>query len=324
MIATAFSKFNDDYFDKTFGKFLENRIVIAERLAQDNRMPGYTPDNHVYDTLARAMFPEGYKSNNQDVMIPALIAAYTGRDPHKVSLSAIDKFPLPNWSVTYSGLTKIKGVRKVFKNFSISHAYSSTYSVGSYTNNLLYEGDDVEYIRNIDENDNFRSRYVMEGVVLSEQFSPLIKINMTFINDLSLNFEYRQSRQIGLSFVNNQITEQRTKEWIVGAGYRIKNVGFKVNSGGAGKKRISSDIVLRADFSIRDNIRLLRKIDQSLNTPSEGAMITSINVYAEYEITKNISARLFYDMTLNKPYIANQFYNHNGRGGISLTYRFTQ
>ena len=324
MIGTAFSKFNDEYFDKTFGKFLENRIVIAERLAQDNRMPGYTPDKYVYDSLAQAMFPEGYKSNNQDVMIPALIAAYTGRDPHKVSLSALDKFPLPNWSVTYSGLTKIKGVRKVFKNFSISHAYSSTYSVGSYTNNLLYEGDDVEYIRNIDENDNFRSRYVMEGVVLSEQFSPLIKINMTFINDLSLNFEYRQSRQIGLSFVNNQITEQRTKEWIVGAGYRIKNVGFKVNSGGAGKKRISSDIVLRADFSIRDNIRLLRKIDQSLNTPSEGAMITSINVYAEYEITRNISARLFYDMTLNKPYIANQFYNHNGRGGISLTYRFTQ
>ena len=82
--------------------------------------------------------------------------------------------------------------------------------------------------------------------------------------------------------------------------------------------------MLRADLSIRDNIRLLRKIDQQINTPSEGALITSINVYAEYEITRQISARVFYDMTLNKPYIANQFYNSNGRGGISLTYKFTQ
>lgn len=53
-------------------------------------------------------------------------------------------------------------------------------------------------------------------------------------------------------------------------------------------------------------------------------MITSINIYAEYEITRQITARVFYDMTLNKPYIANQFYNTNGRGGVSLTYKFTE
>lgn len=323
MIATAFSKFDKNYFDKNYQKFLDNRIVIAERLAADNHKLGYDPQVRRYDTAARQYFPQGYMSNNPDVMLPALIAAYTGRDPHKVSLGAMSKFPLPNWSLTYSGLTKIKGVRKVFKNFSISHAYSSSYSVGSYSNNLLYR-DAQDFVENIDAGGNFRSKYIMDGIVLSEQFSPLIKINMTFVNDLSLNFEYRQSRQIGLSFVNNQITEMRTKEWIIGAGYRIKNVGFKVNSGGSGKRRVSSDIVLRADLSIRDNIRLLRKIDQQINTPSEGALITSINVYAEYEITRQISARVFYDMTLNKPYIANQFYNSNGRGGISLTYKFTQ
>ncbi|MDE6493972.1 MAG: cell surface protein SprA [Bacteroidales bacterium] len=324
MIGTAFRQYDKDYFDKTYQAFLDNRIVIAERLAQDNKTPGYDPSVYVYDTVAGGYFPQGYNSSNPDVLLPALIAAYTGRDPQKVSLSAFDKFPMPNWSVTYSGLTKIKAMRKVFKNFSISHAYTSSYSVGSYSNNLLYK-DVADFLQNLDENENFRSRYVMDGIMLSEQFSPLIKLSMTFVNDLSFNFEYRQSRQIGLSFVNNQITELRTREWIVGAGYRIKNVGFKVNSGGgSGKRRISSDIVLRGDFSIRDNIRLLRKIDQRYNTPSEGALITSINVYAEYEITQQLSVRLFYDMTLNKPYIANQYYNSNGRGGINVTYKFTQ
>ena len=328
MIGTAFRKMDDDYWDETFQEFLDNRLIIAERLAeqyqQGNPNSGYDASVRVWDTSANAMYPQGFKSNNQDVMIPALIAAYTGRDPSKVSLSALDKFPMPNWSVTYSGLTRIKGMRKVFKNFSISHAYSSTYTVGSYTNNLLYSDNAMDFMENLDESENFRSRYVMEGIVLSEQFSPLIKISMTFVNDLSFNFEYRQSRQIGLSFVNNQLTELRTKEWVVGAGYRIKNVGFRVNSGGASKRRVSSDIVLRADLSIRDNLRLIRRIDQGVNTPSEGAVVTSINVYAEYEITRQLSARVFYDMTLNSPYIANQFYNTNGRGGISLTYKFTE
>lgn len=323
MIGTAFSPFDKKYFDKTYQKFLENRLVIAERLAQDNAKPGYNPNVYVYDTAARRNYPQGYMSNNQDVMLPALLAAYMGIDPGSVSLSSMDKFPMPNWSLTYSGLTKIKGVRKVFKNFSISHAYSSSYTIGSFTNNLLYR-DAEDFVQNIDAGGNFRSQYIMDGIVLSEQFSPLIKLSMTLANDLSFNFEYRQSRQIGLSFVNNQITEMRTKEWIVGAGYRIKNVSFKVNSGGSGKRRVSSDVVLRADFSVRDNIRLLRKIDQLINTPSEGALITSINLYAEYEITRQLAARVFYDMTLNKPYIANQFYNSNGRGGVRLTYKFTQ
>ncbi len=325
MIGTAFRKLDDDYWDETFQDFLDSRLIIAERLAEQKQQntPGYDASVRVWDTASNSMYPQGFKSNNQDVMIPALIAAYTGRDPSKVSLSALDKFPMPNWSVTYSGLTRIKGMRKVFKNFSISHAYSSSYTVGSYTNNLLYV-DALDYMQNMDENENFRSQYIMEGIVLSEQFSPLIKLSMTFVNDLSFNFEYRQSRQIGLSFVNNQLTEMRTKEWVIGAGYRIKNVGFKVNSGGASKRRVSSDIVLRADLSIRDNLRLLRRIDQGINTPSEGAVITSINIYAEYEITRQITARVFYDMTLNKPYIANQFYNTNGRGGVSLTYKFTE
>lgn len=325
MIGTAFRKMDENYWDETFQDFLDSRLVIAERLAEQKQIetPGYDPSVRVWDTAAGAMFPQGFKSNSQDVMIPALIAAYTGRDPSKVSLSALDKFPMPNWSVTYSGLTRIKGMRKVFKNFSISHAYSSSYTVGSYTNNLLYSNA-IDYMQNMDETENFRSRYIMEGIVLSEQFSPLIKLSMTFVNDLSFNFEYRQSRQIGLSFVNNQLTEMQTKEWVIGAGYRIKNVGFRVNSGGASKRRVSSDIVLRADLSIRDNLRLLRRIDQDINTPSEGAVLTSINVYAEYEISRQLTARVFYDMTLNSPYIANQFYNTNGRGGVSLTYKFTE
>lgn len=318
MIATAFKQTGDDYKNETYTNFLNYRKIIAERLSAQN--PNSSSQNKVWDTASGEYYPYGYKSNSQDVMIAALIAAYSGVNPSKVSMSALSRFPLPNWSLSYSGLTKIKAMRKVFKNFTLSHAYTSSYSVGSYTNNTLYDLSS-EFANQLDGNMNFLSAFIYDGVVMSEQFAPLIKLSFTLKNDLSFSFEYRQSRQIAMSFVNNQITEVSSSAWVVGAGYRIKNVGFKVNSGGASKKKITSDIVLRADVSVRDTKTILRKIDQDLSMPSAGSLVTSINVYAEYEITKQLSAKVFYDMTINKPHIANLFYNSTGKGGVSIIYK---
>ncbi|MBD5389523.1 cell surface protein SprA [bacterium] len=318
LIKTAFKRTDDQHNNETYDRFLEYRRIMAGRLADGNPNAAGRPD--VWDSVAGAYYPYGYKSNSQDVMLTALLAAYTGADPYKMSLSTLSRFPLPNWSLSYSGLTKIKAMRKIFKNFTLSHAYTSSYSVGSYTNNVLYDLS-MDHPSRLDDNMNFISQYVFDGVVLSEQFAPLIKVAFTLKNDLSFNFEYRQSRQIGLSFVNNQITEVSSSAWVAGAGYRIKNVGFKVNSGGSSKRKITSDIVLKADVSVRDTKTVLRRIDQNVSTPSAGSLVTSINIYAEYELTKQLSAKVFYDMTINKPHIANLFYNHTGKGGISIIYK---
>ncbi len=318
LIKTAFKKTDELHRNEIYDRFLEYRKIMAGRLAAGNPNAAGRPD--VWDSTAGSYYPYGYKSNAQDVMLTALLAAYTGADPYKMSLSTLSRFPLPNWSLSYSGLTKIKAMRKVFKNFTLSHAYTSSYSVGSYTNNVLYDLS-MDHPSRLDENMNFISQYIFDGVVLSEQFAPLVKVSFTLKNDLSFSFEYRQSRQIGLSFVNNQITEVSSSAWVVGAGYRIKNVGFKINAGGNSKRKITSDIVLKADVSVRDTKTVLRRIDQNVNTPSAGSLVTSINVYAEYELTKQLSAKVFYDMTINKPHIANLFYNHTGKGGISIIYK---
>ncbi|MDE5743832.1 MAG: cell surface protein SprA, partial [Bacteroidales bacterium] len=318
LIKTAFQRTDDQHNNETYNRFLEYRRIMAGRLAAGNPNAAGRPD--VWDSVAGAYYPYGYKSNSQDVMLTALLAAYTGADPHTMSMSMLTRFPLPNWSLSYSGLTKIKAMRKIFKNFTLSHAYTSSYSIGSYTNNVLYDLS-MDHPSRLDDNMNFISQYIFDGVVLSEQFAPLIKVAFTLKNDFSFNFEYRQSRQIGLSFVNNQITEVSSSAWVAGAGYRIKNVGFKVNSGGSSKRKITSDIVLKADVSVRDTKTVLRRIDQNISTPSAGSLVTSINVYAEYELTKQLSAKVFYDMTINKPHIANLFYNHTGKGGISIIYK---
>lgn len=319
LLKTAFMKTNrNDHSSEVYDRFLDYREIMAKRLASDNPYAAGKPV--VWDTAAHRYYPYGYNSGSQDVMLYALLAAYTGDDPYTMPLSALSRFPLPNWTLSYSGLTKIKSMRKIFKNFTLSHAYTSSFSIGSYTNNVLYDLS-MDHPNRLDDNMNFISQHIFDGVVLSEQFAPLIKLAFTLKNDLSFSFEYRKSRQIGLSFVNHQITEVTSSAWVAGAGYRIKNVGFKVSSGGASKKKITSDIVLKADVSVRDNKTVLRRIDQNVHTPSAGSLVTSINVYAEYELTKQLSAKVFYDMTVNKPHIANLFYNHTGKGGISIIYK---
>jgi cell surface protein SprA len=320
LLATAFSKADKHGNSAAFDKFLDNRLIVAERLAAEN--PYYTGIKTL-DSLSGQMFPVGYKSNQQEVMLLAFLSAYSGVDASRINLSPMKRFPLPNWNLNYNGLTKIKGMRKIFKNFSLSHAYTSSYNIGSYTNNLLFSGwEDMRYA--LDPSDNYISQYIMDGIVLREDFAPLIKISATLQNDLSLNFEYRKSRQLGLSFVNNQLTESNRSEWVIGGGYRIKNVGFKVRSGGSSRRQVQNDIILRADISLRDEKVLVRRIDQHNVQPSSGAFMCSLNTYAEYEITKQISVKAFVDFTYNSPYIASQYLTITSRGGFTIIYKLVQ
>ncbi len=76
-----------------------------------------------------------HSANSSDALIPAFLAAYTGKSADKISLS---RFPslssiLPNWRVTYDGLIKIPLVKKYFKNIVLSHQYRGSYSVNGYS-----------------------------------------------------------------------------------------------------------------------------------------------------------------------------------------------
>ena len=89
LLKTSFSK-SDQYNSETFENFQNNRLVIAKRLAALN---GDTSGN-----IDEFGFPIGYGKNNQSVLIPSFLSAYTGKNPENISLNAITDNPLPNWS----------------------------------------------------------------------------------------------------------------------------------------------------------------------------------------------------------------------------------
>ena len=105
-----------------------------------------------------------------------------------MGLSEFPAIPFPNWRVTYDGLTKIRAIKKYLRTFTITHGYTCTYSVGSYTSNLQYQEKDG-YPSQFDNSGNFIPKEQIGVVSLTEQFNPLIKLDMGWVNSIlsSLN-----------------------------------------------------------------------------------------------------------------------------------------
>ena len=144
---------------------------------------------------------------------------------------------------------------------------------------------------------------------------------MTWNSSLLTRLELRQDRNVSLSFANNQVTEIKGKEYIIGLGYRISNLKlpFKV-----GKIERASDLDLRADLSIRDNRTVIRRIVENRNELTAGQRIFSIKFTADYKFSNKLNLRVFYDRIANTPLISSTFPTANTNAGISLRFTLSQ
>jgi cell surface protein SprA len=256
------------------------------------------------------------------VLVAAFLATYGHRDVDKINVSTpFLKIPLPNWRLSYNGLTKLKGVNKFFQSLTLNHSYNCTYTVGNYTSDLNYgERNGKPSARN--NLGNFISTYVIGQISINEQFGPLVGFEMTMKNSLMIKVDYKMSRNLALSFVNNQVTETSYKDLVVRAGYSFKNlkIGF-VFSGM--KRQIVSDLNLSAGFSIRDNKTTLRKVDEFNQVVSSGQLTVNIDFSADYQISQMVGLRLYYNHAINRPYI--QSYNNSNLDcGISVRLMLSQ
>ena len=317
---TAFRKDNDDYESKTFNNFRSYRTIIANQLAEQNPnfngyidpVTGYPVEYDNNDTTLTG----GYGATSQEVMIPAFLAAYRGKDPSNSKLTEFPAIPLPNWRITYDGLIKIPFIKKRFKQFSLGHSYRSTYSVGSYQTNLDYgKGDEVNY-----NNMSYHVSREISQVTINEQFSPLFKVDMTWKSSLLTKVEFKRSRVLALSLANNQLTETGSQEYIIAVGYRIKDVEFKMFSGGRGKK-VSSDLDLKLDFNIMNNKTIIRKVIEDVEQITMGQQVFKIKFSADYVVNQRLNIKAFYDRVITNPFISTTFPSSITNVGFSL--RFT-
>jgi cell surface protein SprA len=302
------------YTSENFENFKDYRFQLAFRLAEQN--PNW---DGTTDTIHG--FPTGYGPTSQDVMIPAFMAAYAGWDPSGSALNPFLRIPMPNWRLTYDGLSRIPAVQRYFQSVTIGHGYRSTFNIGSFRTDVRYRESADGYQSALDmASGNFIPEYEIAQVSINEQFNPLINIDMTWQNSLLTRFEYRRSRDISLSFTNNQITDVSSREIIIGSGYRFRDLAFNITQAGGGRQRVQSDLVLRLDLSFRQNLTVLRKLVEDVDQISAGQQMISINTSAEYQVSPRVNFRFFFDRVINNPFVSNQFPNTNTHAGFSLRF----
>lgn len=306
--ATTFSNDDNNFVNPIFEQLLDDRLVISGRLA------GIRGITEIVDTTG---FYNGYGTTSQDVVIPAFLAAYTGTSAESVRLDPFSLVPLPNWDITYDGLSRLPAFSKIFRTFTVNHSYRSTFNIGSYQTNLLYTPDGQAR----DAANNFIPERQITVVTISEVMRPFINFDVTLQNSLLAKFEYNRDRNLSLSLTNYQITEVRGKEFVVGTGYRFKNVKLPISIGG---KPLKSDMNLRVDLSLRDNATVIRKMEERQNQVTAGQNIISIKTSADYVINQRLNVRAFYERVMNNPVISTSFPSANTNAGISIRFTLTQ
>ncbi len=324
IIKTSFEEVDADDISPVFEQFKNNRFVIADRLAHENS--NWMEDQvYIYDSIAKMDFPRGYSSNSQEVLYYSFLSAYSGQSSETINTSSpFPTFPIPNWRLSFTGLTRIDAIAKVFRSFNINHGYRSMLSLGSWQTNVQYNPEDPSVI--YENSPNYVTKYDVNVVSLIEQYNPLIGVDFTMNNSFNARFEYKKNRNLSMSFVNNQMTEIVGNEIVIGLGYRWKGLKFSIGSmsGKGSNKNFNSDLNLKLDFGIRDNKTTLRRIDEDNNQISAGSKQYTLNFSADYMLSQSLQFRAYYNWTSNNPYVSSQFPNATTNGGFTLRFNLAQ
>jgi hypothetical protein len=332
---TLFTSGNQDLIG-LFNRFENNRPIISTRLNPNGA--DHDRDPNVYKN--------GFGRKQQDVLIPAFIAAYSGEDPANVNLDIFNTTPRPNWTINWNGLSRISFLQPIFRNIRLSHAYSGSMTVSSFQRNAAFDpeaGFNEEV--NFDEQSNLYSEFVIPEVVIDERFNPLIGIDIQTQNDIQMNFKMSRARNLALSFTDTKLFETNSFEYTFGFGYTLSNVsiGF-LNFGGSsdrdrggrgqrgnrgrntqGKKGGGNDVgnrlTINLNFSYRDDVTFAYEIDNSSEpVPTRGTEAIQINPSVDYDVNKNITLRLFLDYNRTIPKTSLAFPITNARGGINVRF----
>jgi cell surface protein SprA len=313
---------------KLFTEFLISRQDYAKALSESN--PN-SAGSYTYITLqgqVRTAY-DGYNLTQQDVLVGAFYEAYTGRKIRNYSTENFKQgVPLPNWTISWDGLGKVKALKKTFRAITLRHSYKSSYTIGGYSNNLLYDtdGGGNVYTRSPVQNPtfagtsqsaNFNQKYTMSTVVIDERFSPLIKVDLQFNKPgWQGNFEFKKDKTVALNLTGPQIIETKGQEYVVGIGYRYPKLTIKKLS--IQGKPLQSDLNIKVDVSFRKNVTIIRRVVDEISTPTGGTNIITLRSAIDYQLTQNINLRIFYDWIHNTPQTSASFPTSNTNAGFSL------
>lgn len=342
---------SNGFHSKTFEKFCNSLEGFRQRVEAQYSGARYPEGTALAGQPFDAAKYGGVSQYSADVMVPAFLNAYTSMGGNDLSpFPSLAKL-LPNWTLRYSGLGQLTWFRNKFKSVNINHGYKSIYAVGSYSSFSTFQ----EFMNGLGfisdaatSNPIPNSMYNISQVSINEAFSPLLGIDVTLHNGMTLKGEYRTTRVINLSMTSVQISETTSKDWVFGMGYKIQD--FRLLGGtnhrkvkGSGKKGsgndddnnknknstkrntrrngFSHDLNLRLDLSFRKQAAINRDIASMVSTATSGNNAFKLSFSADYAMSRLMTMSFYFDRQSNTPLLSNNSYPTTTQDfGLSLKF----
>lgn len=345
---------NNGYRSKSFERFcssLDGFRTRVEAQYADATYPMGMTDNHGTQIGGSKFNPElgQVRQYSADVLIPAFLSAYTSSGGSSLDIFPALKRMLPNWSLRYTGLSKMPWLRDHFKNITLRHAYKSVFAVGSYASYSTFQ----EYMNGLGfitdastGNPVPNSMYNISTVSINESFAPLLGIDLTMHNNLTCKLEYRTTRVLSLSMTSIQINEALSKDWVVGLAYKLSDFNLfsgktsrKIKKTQTGKKAseskatttstrksgVNHDLNLRLDISFRKQASITRDIATVTSTANSGNSAFKLSFMADYTLSRLLTISAYYDRQTNTPLLASSSYPTTTQDfGVSLKFSLTR
>ena len=347
-IGTAFAGIGsaeNGYFSRPFQKFSENLDTYQQRV--EGRYAGvpypagtgmkgkFNPEN---GTVGRY---------SADVMIPAFLDAYTGTSSLDIFPSLLKMLPnwsinykglsnLPWVRDHFKSVNLTHSYKSIYAVGSYNSFSSWVECMGTGGLGFVQSTTTGNYIPN--------SVFDVSTVSINESFSPLIGINATLNNNMTFKLEYKTTRVLNLSMTSAQLTETGSQDFVIGWGYKIND--FKLgnlfhskraseqvarnsrsrnqagrdqtnaagdntatgNTRGGNRQRISHDLNLRFDFSIRNQSAIKRDLQTNLCEATSGNKAFKTSAQLDYTVSRMVTMSIFYDRQRSEPLLSSSSY----------------
>ena len=335
---------NSGYRSKAFDRFCALIPEMRQRLQQRYTTIPSNPRSPVPSNLVVGQY-------SGDVLIPAFLEAYTSSGRSFDIFPALAKL-LPNWTLKYGGLSKLPWLADRFKSVNINHSYKSVLSIGSYSSYSSWTPlrGDMGYVTATDGSLMASSMYNIPTVSIQEQFSPLIGVDVTLQNNMTVKLEYRTTRNLNLSMTSVQLNESRSNDWVIGMGYKLSD--FNLFGMGGGKKvkktksnkgknnddkstnskttnnksgGVNHDLNLRLDLSLRSQAAITRDIASGVSSASSGNSALKVSFAADYTLSRMLTLSAYYDRQTNTPLLSSSSYPTTTRDfGLAVKFSLTR
>jgi len=117
-------------------------------------------------------------------------------------------FPMPGWTVRYSGLSDWPLVNRVVESLSLNHSYNATYTTSFNSNSTAGETETVPVGGAAFPYEE--AEFQPQTVQISERFQPLIGVDVTWPWEMQTSLEW--GRQVTTKLVGSNVVERKSSE----------------------------------------------------------------------------------------------------------------